>query len=110
MIAAFALSLAVATPAPAESEASRDRLMTWIEGRIVMPRGAAPLASYERLYAADETNDDIIAFYQRRANPGRRWVDADDFPMILDGGCAFIDVRVSLDPQVPIRATCHGEA
>lgn len=104
MIVALALALAVAT-----TPAAREQVMESIEARIVMPPGAAPVSSYERIYTADE-NGDVIALYQRGASPGRRWVSQDALPMILDGGCAFIDVRASPDPGGPIVAACHGEA
>ena len=104
MIAGFVLALAAATaPEP------REQAMESIEARITMPPGAAPLASYERLYS-DGENGEIVALYQRSERPGRRWVSPADLPLISDGGCAFIDVRVSTGPGASISASCHGEA
>jgi len=104
MIAAFVLALTVAT-----APGAREQAMAAIEARIVMPPGALPLSAYERLYT-DGENGEIVALYQRSEQPRRRWVSAADLPLISDGGCAFIDVRVSTDPGAPISATCEGEA
>lgn len=104
MIAALALALAAAIAPEA-----REQAMAAIEARIAMPPGAAPLSSYERLYS-DGENGEIVALYQRSERLGRRWVAPNDLPLISDGGCAFIDVRVSADPDAPVSARCHGEA
>ena len=104
MIAAFALALAAVTAPEA-----REQAMVAIEARIAMPPGASPLTTYERLYT-DGENGEIVALYQRNARPARRWVSPADLPLISDGGCAFIDVRVPTDPGAPISARCHGEA
>ncbi len=98
-----------AVAARPEVDAARAQLIAWIEARIVLPPGAAPLESYERLYA-ERDNGEIVALYRRSDRPGRRWIGYVDLPLVLDGGCAFIDVRVSADPAAPIHAECHGEA
>ena len=103
--------------AAAASADRRELLMDEIEGKLVMPAGAKPLASYARSYAYDEkekaTPGLVIGIYDsltRDRKPGRRWVTQDALPKISDGGCGIVVVRYDPAAGKVVSAFCQGLA
>jgi hypothetical protein len=110
MLAAFALL--GAAPAPAGEQ---EALMARIEARVVMPRGADPIAGYDRAYAWDPdapAASRVIAIYVRvDANwVGRRWVAADALPVVMDGGCSVVTLTYDVASDRVEQIGCNGYA
>lgn len=84
-------------------------IMDRIETTQRMPRGSAPIAAYARFYAwADVQKTKVTAVYLRAETPGRRWVDFDDLPMSLDGGCRVVELVYDVKTGVIDDIYCHG--
>ena len=103
-----------ATPPNTEAQA-RIELMDQIERQVRLPEGAGPLASYARYYAWQQRDDGlrkVIGVYVRLSGhaPGRYWVAENEFPLILDGGCAMISLSYNLAAQRIEHVTCNGDA
>ena len=102
-----------ATPPNTEALA-REELMDQIERQVRLPAGAGPLASYARYYAWQQREDGlrkVVGVYVRLSGhpPGRSWVAENEFPLILDGGCAMITLSYDLAAQRVEHVTCNGE-
>lgn len=111
---AIALALALAACASAEPRAlsvtvlPRDPI-SYLESRVELPEGAEPLEAYDRYYANTRLGDRevIRGVYLLRSSFGDRERsgmtpdagrprvfrgEAEDLPIVADGGCAVINV------------------
>ncbi|HEV7659718.1 MAG TPA: hypothetical protein VGO55_07720 [Allosphingosinicella sp.] len=100
---------------PAGSDAEQQAIMDRIERAVRLPEGANPLASYERSYAWQQSEDGVrkvIGVYLGAGGEsrGRRWVAQNALPMILDGGCGMITVEFDVATQRIEHVTCNGAA
>jgi hypothetical protein len=84
-----------------------------LEGKIQMPKGAAPLNTFTREYAGriEHGHRVIIGLY---SGSGGRIV-IDKWPgelndTTLDGGCGIVNVEYDLTTHRVINVRCHGEA
>lgn len=97
----LALTSCSAPPTPSLAEK--------LDSRVVMPKGAKTLNSYDRFYAKDGTGW-IGVFDSTIENGGRATlVEPDDLPLVLDGGCDIVNVRFDKNQKF-VAAFCNGEA
>jgi hypothetical protein len=109
LVAAALLGVA---PVPAGDQQA---LMARIEARVVMPRGADPIAGYRRTYAWDPhapPGSRVLAVYMRTdANWTQRlWVAADQLPVVMDGGCGIVTLTYDVANDRVERIGCNGLA
>ena len=84
-------------------------IMDRIETSGRLPAGAGPVTGYFREYAwADVQKTKVTAIYRRSDRPGRRWIDFDDLPMVMDGGCAVIELVYDVKRGGLDEIYCHG--
>ena len=107
-----AAALFGAAPAPAGDQQT---LMARIEARVVMPRGADPIAGYRRTYAWDPhapPGSRVLALYMRTdANwVGRFWVPSDELPVVMDGGCGIVTLTYDVADDRVEQIGCNGLA
>ena len=86
----------------------------YIESHIQMPTGAKPIEQYARFYAQDKDKGFIHGAYlpvgeDPAWTAGIHIVDYDKLPIVMDGGCHFIDL-VFIRKIHALRAACHGVA
>lgn len=104
-------SKAVSRPTTDENGA---RIMDEIERQVQLPPDAHELQKYARYYAFD--GDKVIGTYTTSAGNdqlrGRRlWLgDRRDLPILMDGGCAVVNVVYDPLAQRIERAFCNGHA
>lgn len=106
--ALFAVSLGMGST-PGEIQALMDR----IEARVSMPPGASPLALYERYYAWEAREDGVrkvFGTYVRGQGTGRHWVNQNELPLVMDGGCDIITLTYDVDADRVERVECNGDA
>jgi hypothetical protein len=90
--------------------AARDALAARIEANMRLPEGAAPLAEYTRSYAYAPGGREVEAVYMREPPGGRSWVEHNDLPFILDGGCRQVTIRADATTGRVLSVRCNGEA
>ena len=86
-------------------------IMNRIETIVVMPPDAAPLAVYGRYYAWEARDDGVqkvLATYVRREAPGRHWVDQNELPLVMDGGCDIVTLTYDVATDRVDRVECNG--
>ncbi|ESQ78783.1 hypothetical protein [Asticcacaulis sp. YBE204] len=83
----------------------------YIEARVVMPEDAESKEKYGRYYAQEKG---IVYSVYARLYPDRRWkpgvhivANYADLPIILDGGCDFIDI-IYVPSKRALGVDCHG--
>jgi hypothetical protein len=84
-----------------------------LEGKVRMPKGAAPLKTFTREYAGrvEKGHRIIIGVYS--GSGGQILIDKstqepDD--STLDGGCGIVNVKYDVTTQRGVDVRCHGEA
>jgi len=84
-----------------------------LEGKVQMPRGAAPLNTFTREYAGriERGHRLIVGLYS--GSGGRIVIDkspAELHDTTLDGGCGIVNVGYDLTIHRVVDIRCHGEA
>ncbi len=82
-----------------------------------MPAGARPIASYSRYYAGAQKDGRPIVhgtfvldgLLKRPAAP-INIVEEQDMPVILDGGCAIVNLQFDVQSKQVLSIFCNGEA
>jgi hypothetical protein len=81
--------------------------MQTIEARIRLPAGAWPIGQYRRYYAFSNKDPDLVeAIYAKGGRPTRMWLNWDELPIIVDGGCSVIWVRYQVRAKRFVDLTC----
>lgn len=109
--AGYALIIALLGAAPPPTEAAA--LMARIESMIAMPRGASRLTLYDRYYAWENRDDGVrkvLGTYVRGPQGRRHWVNENELPLVMDGGCDIVTLTYDLDTDRIERVECNGEA
>jgi hypothetical protein len=109
-IAALALAAGVA---PAAESLPTPAAIRVIEANLVLPRGATPLATYDRYYALQSRDGRAVILGHFRMNEAGRpgavhIVIAKQLPWVLDGGCGFITVEFDAASKRLIDIACNG--
>ena len=100
-----------AGPDLSEGQPELAAIMDKIEATRRMPAAAAPVAAYVRFYAwADIQKTKVTAVFVKSETPGRRWVDFDDLPMVMDGGCRVVELVYDVKIGFIEDIYCHGAA
>jgi len=75
------------------------------------------LSGYDRYYTGSTQNGEKVIFgelvvpFDAKSKPGVHIVARKrDFPVIMDGGCAIINIEYSLKEQRIVRIECNGRA
>ena len=111
-MAALTSCMSQAVPSQADRETA---LADEIESKVVMPEGAAPLQEYARVYAK-RPDGRIAGSYVLNPEPGgnkpgtRNWVSLQELPILLDGGCAIVNIVFDLETRTVEEASCNGLA
>ena len=95
-------------PAPV---ADPNVIMDRIEGTVVMPAGASPLPLYGRCYALESRDDGVrkvLGTYVREGRPERHWVNQNELPLVMDGGCNIVTLTYDVDADRIERVECNG--
>jgi hypothetical protein len=84
-----------------------------LEGKVQMPKGAAPLNTFTREYAGriEHGHRLIVGLYS--GSGGRIIIDkspAELSDTTLDGGCGIVNVEYDLTIHRIVDIRCHGEA
>jgi hypothetical protein len=84
-----------------------------LEGKVQMPKGAAPLNTFTREYAGriERGHRLIVGLYS--GSGGKIVIDkspADLNDTTLDGGCGIVNVEYDLTIHRVVDIRCHGEA
>jgi hypothetical protein len=84
-----------------------------LEGKVQMPKGAAPLSTFTREYAGriDHGHRVIVGLYS--GSGGRIVIDkspADLNDSTLDGGCGIVNIEYDITIHRVVDIRCHGEA
>jgi hypothetical protein len=116
-MAVIALS-AIGFAAPAQtacrsSWVPTQAMVRQLEARLVLPRGTGKVQNYDRSYtgACDKGRRMIVGLMTATSGRGTSQVVARDrFPMVMDGGCAYLDVYADMNSRTMIVAQCHGDA
>jgi hypothetical protein len=96
---------------PADDTAQRIAIMNAIDLGAALPKGAQPLASYERHYAwADADHRRVRAVFLVSDLPGRSWQPLDTLPMVEDGGCGVITIVWDVQRNAVDSVACNGYA
>jgi hypothetical protein len=126
-LAALLLSMAVALqtspPNITDNRVPDAELVARVEAAAVMPDGAAPLASYDRIYTRARIDGkdlllgqlihhsmmEEIARTQHLALPPpiRRGLMGDMLP-VFDGGCGILTLIYEIGANSPPRLSCNG--
>ncbi|MDE1468618.1 hypothetical protein [Aurantiacibacter sp. D1-12] len=86
-------------------------LIREFEENIRLPGRASDIGQYDRYYHVD--GGYLEAVFHRRSESGGGIFfvgDSNELPRILDGGCAVINVRGSIDEPEAARVLCNGVA
>jgi hypothetical protein len=106
-----ALLFLCALAACADAQGGREEaVMASIEASIRLPAGAGDLESYERVYAWAQSGRKVSAVYFTGGVPGRRWVEASQLPLIMDGGCGVITLTYDVASSRVEGIGCNGLA
>lgn len=84
-----------------------------LEGKVQMPKGAAPLNRFTREYAGriERGHRLIVGLYSGSA--GKIVIDKSPAELndtTLDGGCGIVNVEYDLTIHRVVDIRCHGEA
>jgi hypothetical protein len=84
-----------------------------LEGKVQMPRGAAPLNTFTREYAGriERGHRLIVGLYS--GSGGKIVIDKSPAELndtTLDGGCGIVNVEYDLTIHRVVDIRCHGEA
>jgi hypothetical protein len=84
-----------------------------LEGKVQMPKGAAPLNTFTREYAGriEHGHRLIVGLYS--GSGGRIVIDKSPAELndtTLDGGCGIVNVEYDLTIHRVVDIRCHGEA
>lgn len=104
----LALLMAFADPAAPGPEAMMDR----IEATVVLPPGTASLSSYGRYYAWEARTDGVRkvrGIYVREPEPSRHWVNENELPLVMDGGCDIVSLTFDLATDRIEWVACNSE-
>jgi len=93
------------------------RTIDEIEAKIEMPAGARPVADYLRFYTGDRKDGRPVVLgtfvlrdlLQRPAAP-INIVEKPDMPIILDGGCAVVNLEFDTQRKQIVSISCNGHA
>jgi len=93
-----------------------------IEAAIAMPDGARPIADYRRFYTGDRKDGRPVVrgtfvlqglwdhLLQRPAAAPINIVEKADMPIILDGGCAVVNLEFDTQRKQIVSISCNGHA
>jgi hypothetical protein len=84
-----------------------------LEGKVRMPKGAAPLNTFTREYAGRIENGHHLIVGLYSGSGGRIVIDKSPAELndtTLDGGCGIVSVEYDLTIHKVIDIRCHGEA
>jgi hypothetical protein len=84
-----------------------------LEGKIQMPKGAAPLNTFTREYAGQIEHGHRVIVGLYSASGGRIVIDKSPGELddsTLDGGCSIVNVKYDLTNHRVVDIRCHGEA
>ena len=87
---------------------SSERIIDQIEQTVHMPSGAKELKMYRRYYYRD--NRAVVGTYVLSGKPGHEWRTKDKMIMVLDGGCAVVNVVFSIKDNRVTYTACNGVA
>ncbi|WP_177204002.1 hypothetical protein [Sphingobium sp. AP50] len=107
------MSAIIALPGCTESsKRESEELMAKIETKIAMPQRAWPLKDYSRYYywASDTDHRKVYGVLSMDRKPGRWWVEVDEAPQIMDGGCSVISLTYDVLSDRVVSIFCNGEA
>jgi hypothetical protein len=84
-----------------------------LEGKVQMPKGAAPLNTFTREYAGriEHGHRLIVGLYS--GSGGNILIDKSPAELndtTLDGGCGIVNVEYDLTIHRVVEIRCHGEA
>jgi hypothetical protein len=84
-----------------------------LEGKVQMPKGAAPLNTFTREYAGriERGHRLIVGLYS--GSGGKIVIDKSPAELndtTLDGGCGIVNVEYDLTIHRVVDIRCHGEA
>lgn len=104
----FYLLLVILAACACTPQAGDDKIRR-AEARLVMPKGAEPLSSYNRFYAISGRSARGI-FIWSSSGKGKLTVVATEknLPFVADGGCDVIQVQLDLEKGVWKHTFCHG--
>jgi hypothetical protein len=95
--------------ADAADTAQRIAIMNAIDLGVALPKGAGPLASYERHYAWDDAEHRRVrAVFLSSDLPGRSWQPLETMPFVLDGGCSVITIVFDVARNAIASVACNG--
>lgn len=105
---AFHVFLAVTTVSACAPPAGDERIGR-AEARIVLPKGAEALSTYDRYYAIMGDSARGV-FIRSRNGVGKIKIieDEKDLPFVIDGGCDVVRVHLDLSSGVWKHIMCHG--
>jgi hypothetical protein len=102
-------SLLFVLAACACAQPSADGRIRGAEAKLVLPKGAEPLLSYNRYYVISGNTARGIFIWSEAGNGKLKVVPTEkDLPFVADGGCDVIQVRLNLDSGVWTHSFCHG--
>lgn len=90
---------------------SRDHKTMLLESerRLILPKDAGTLSSYDRYYAVIGRSVRGTFIRSQDGNGDIQIVRAEsDLPFVADGGCGVIQVRLDLRSEKWDRPFCHG--
>jgi hypothetical protein len=99
---------------PLTTKEGRARIMDEIERQVQLPPEAGELQQYARYYAFD--GESVIGTYMSSGENdplrGKRlWLaDRRDLPILMDGGCAVVNVVYDPPTQRVENTFCNGQA
>jgi hypothetical protein len=88
------------------------QLIRHIESKIIMPGGAKPLGQYLRVYAPSigPAGKLVEGRFETSKAPGVKVVSPGQLPLVMDGGCSFVDLTYDVARDRIVRIACHGYA
>jgi hypothetical protein len=79
------------------------------EAKLVLPKGAEPLSSYNRYYAVSGNSARGIFIWSEKREGKLTVVPMEkDLPYVADGGCDVIQVQLDLENGIWKHSFCHG--
>jgi hypothetical protein len=91
------------------SDTQREKMLDRIEARLVLPPGAYPLKGYSRAYAWSAGRTKVRGMFSH--GPDRRyWVPEAELPLVMDGGCDYVEIVFDIRVDKVEHAACNGEA
>lgn len=85
----------------------RADVMNTIDHQVRLPRGAAPRQTYARYYAWIEQDRRVAGVYVRGEMLGRRWVNRNHLPLVLQPGCSVITFTWDVAARRVERIACN---